>query len=646
MGFIMKNYSITFKSLRGGTGGTTYVVSIGGGSGAAVALKGGASPFYTQEEGSDDMFMPMRTSSGYLRIVDDGLAADGLTEFDWKDLIPSTDLSRPVILTANGVTVWQGYMQAQDFGNTLYGNPQTRDYPVMCPLSAMSASDVDTSERNMRNFAYILKHAIDSLPGISISQVVVQGGSQAREWLMKMVDWQSMLDVGDEGVTARYNNLQAVSDMCQFWGWQCRYMGTTIYLTCADDENVTGWLTLTSAQLTTLAGGSRAGTVSSGGYDTAVIGGFASTDNEETLVSGYSKVTIESDAKEADDYIAEAFPSSVESEMMSGGRTEQYDNGIIAYVSDDMTTFDTPALKGRCTSGGATFNMMKIRERTGDASWLIDRETVSAIRIKKSYNGTPLASFDVGFEHSFHDTTIASGGFDSGGIFIYGDAYIKGTVYDGDLKHIIFRVGIGMTRETATFQTYRAIVGGETKGRKFLFDINTNNDTSKGYLFIDVMGSDDMPEFNGQRIFELVNFRIEFVRRTYEYLLEKSERAATREYKASNSNNVEEEYDCYLNYASDNEMVFGYGVIVNPSDGTQLGKQTYGSAEAWPEQHLADRIARYWGTSKRRLRMELLSPQTSVSPKSIAQIDGSRFYPISISRDWWNDVIQVNLMQL
>ena len=122
-----KNYTIQFKSLRAGT---TYIVNIGGGTGTPVQLKAGANPFITQEDDDDDMFTPIRTQSGYLRIVDDGYAADGVTPFNWKDMIPATDISRPVTLTAipagqsTGTVVWQGFMQAQDFGSVLYGNPQ------------------------------------------------------------------------------------------------------------------------------------------------------------------------------------------------------------------------------------------------------------------------------------------------------------------------------------------------------------------------------------------------------------------------------------------------------------------------------------------------------------------------------------------
>ena len=81
-----KNYTITFKSLRAGT---TYVVTIGGGTGSPVALKPGAQPFTTEEDADEDQFKPIRTQTGYFRIVDDGKDASG-NAFDWKDLIPAT----------------------------------------------------------------------------------------------------------------------------------------------------------------------------------------------------------------------------------------------------------------------------------------------------------------------------------------------------------------------------------------------------------------------------------------------------------------------------------------------------------------------------------------------------------------------------
>ena len=140
------NYRIQFKSLRSGT---LYSVNIGGGTvNLTYNLKGGSQPFVTEEDSDEDMFTPIRTQTGYLRIIDDGKDADGYS-FDWKDLIPATDTSRPVILShvENNQTVidWQGFMQAQDFGNTLYGNPQEREFPIQGIINVVGTTDFDAS---------------------------------------------------------------------------------------------------------------------------------------------------------------------------------------------------------------------------------------------------------------------------------------------------------------------------------------------------------------------------------------------------------------------------------------------------------------------------------------------------------------------
>ena len=156
-------WQIPFKSLRSGE---TFTVNIHDAnySGTPITLKGGADPFSTQEDDDDDLFTPIRTQSGYIRIVDDGFAADGSTPYNWKDLLPLTDTDRPVTLTnAGGTIVWQGFMQAQNFGGVLYGNPQEREYPVQCALTVTECNDIDVTNHELRNFAYLLNAIISGM---------------------------------------------------------------------------------------------------------------------------------------------------------------------------------------------------------------------------------------------------------------------------------------------------------------------------------------------------------------------------------------------------------------------------------------------------------------------------------------------------
>ena len=38
--------------------------------------------------------------------------------------------------------VWQGFMQSQTFSGQLGGNPQEREFPVICPLGVLSGVDI------------------------------------------------------------------------------------------------------------------------------------------------------------------------------------------------------------------------------------------------------------------------------------------------------------------------------------------------------------------------------------------------------------------------------------------------------------------------------------------------------------------------
>ena len=299
------HWTIPFRSLRTNI---LYTVNIYDStySGNPIPLKGGAEPFSTQEADDEDGFIPIRTQSGYLRIVDDGYAADGTTAFNWKQLLPMTDTDRPVTLTnGDGDIVWQGFMQAQNFSGTLYGNPQEREFPVQCVLTVLEGTDINYQQTEIKNFAYLLNYIISSIPTISITTIKVQGNTDAQSWLLKCIDWQNFVSEDNDGnPSARFNLYQCLEDMCRFWGWTARTFGTTLYLTCADDSDEQQWLTLTRAQLETMAGGIAAGTTG-GSFITLALSGdiFASMSQNDFRQRGPNKATVNSNAGTLDNKI-------------------------------------------------------------------------------------------------------------------------------------------------------------------------------------------------------------------------------------------------------------------------------------------------------------------------------------------------------
>lgn len=677
----MADYTITFMPLRAASGAQPYVLSIGSGSGN-VPLKGGSQPFTTQESDDEDMFTPIRTQTGYFRIVDDGKDANG-DDFDWKSLIPATDTSMPVTLTRGGTVVWQGFMQAQDFGSLLYGNPQEREFPVQCVLSVLGGSDINYTQMAIQNFAYLLKQIVDAIPSACRpTEFYIQGGAEAQEWLLKRIDWQNFVSEDADGLTARYTMYQCLEDMCRFWGWTARTKGTTMYLTCADDSNQTTWLKLTYAelgQLATYTSGTIPGDPSYT-FETEALTGdiFASVNNDEYVQRGVKKATVSADGNPAEDEIINAFPSSVENIMAHNGYYyEQYGTVSIIYTND-LDSFGASYLSGSCQSASASFNIANI----SGLNSANDETVVDVIRIKQSYaSGSSFALLSTKYHHVFPGSGVYRFGRRPTGLTLKGIAYVKGQKLEDynklgiGNKTMYIRLGIGtdithakwfngLDSWTSTANAFKVTLGNQTK------EIFTKHTSSQGHqrttykiviplpttdilhgrVFVEFLGSDDMPqEGSNPRAFDIADFSLEYVTSNEGWtILGVPTKDGSATYKSSNGSNMSDEWDTDCIYASQNNLARGYGLLMN-ADYSYLSKMTFaGSATAkHPEQHLADRVTNFWQTSRRRLAVELRRDLIAdITPRHKVTIGGMTGYPIAISHEWRDDVTQLTILQL
>ena len=682
-----KNYTVQFMSLRTAT---VYTVSVGGGTGAAVPLKGGAQPFTTEEASDEDMFTPIRTQSGYLRIVDDGKDANGnaLEANWWKDLIPATDTSRPVTLTHSegGQTIvdWQGFMQAQTFSGSLYGDPQEREFPVQCVLSSLSKYDIPTNETALRNFAYLLRLFITS-SGITVNNIIVQGGADAQQWMLTMVDWRNFMNTGKQEYTAKYKFYDILEDICRFWGWTCRTWRQNIYLTMADDASEQSYLTLTMANLETMAGGTTAGTVTATIPQVTISGDvFASANNEDIQVRGYSKATVKADANK-ETTIFEFAPQSVVDSLEQGGYTWVSEEG------DEVGYFTTPEINGFTSNsliGGSSANGAYARrqlfseENTGDANVvdvMIFKDWANISRNTWPVTlGTPAITLQTVYETAFS----------AGSLKISGTPYdgSQSKASDGTSRLLIAAIGIGRTKATAkwlnimtpniqtfygwsttkapvmlftnwapnlyvgTFTADSASGIPFTAGDKFPVD-----DSLYGYLFIELYGTYDFDWWtsritkNGK--FQLANMKVEYSRDKIE-VTSNGFRKVTRprnnqkEYTAENQNANNEKWNADCIFASDNDMEYGYGLMLK-GNGEYLKTAPFGGVQEIPEQHLANRVAAYGATSKQQFSIEVRSNAIAeVTPIHKVSFTNVVCHPISIGRNWRDDITQLTMMQL
>lgn len=691
--------------------GTTYTVNIYDAtySGSPVVLRGAAQPFTTQEDSDEDMFIPIRSQSGYLRVFDNGKDSSGtsLGSDWWKSLVPAKDSDRPVTLTAGGSVVWHGFLQSQNFSGTLYGNPQEREFPVIGALSVIAGEDINFN-RGIKNFAFLLKEVCDTIDAdsgsnVHISTIYVQGGADARQWLLKQIDWQNFAQEDSDGVQrAKYSLFDVLEDMCRFWGWTARTCGTSLYLTCADDGTEQDFLILNRTNLNTLAAATSdttTGTVASPATvtlaDTAALPIFASTSNDDTKIQGPHRAVVKSDCNEKDTII-EFAPQDVRDWLGDSYTWVQGGGDLIGYFTTPMKngSGSTPILLGE-------FGLMKLYadakggfcRRQIYPSTESDKATVGdmicLMNLPNSQQSTPHVQLQ-----TTHPMSYSGGSLSLGGTVWRGSEQINNDHYS-----IQMRLGIGMTRESAKWWYMDQVVNaGSPIGRGWgpspsVFDVPINGGSLKttgfytdvvgilvfltsypsipipadtyGYIFIDILSFYDGTNDNYVENFEVANLSIKYSRDSYDIPTSLNvirprtievDRVTSKEYSAVNQNDSKSEWNANCIFASDNNMEYGYGLLLDGS-GNIISTVNYSGAAEHPEQHLANRVANYWATAKRKIDSELMANVAQsissggtvsiggILPNHKVSMDSAVFVPIAISRDWRDDVVKLSLLK-
>lgn len=682
-----RHYIIPFKSLRGGT---DYRLCIWDQTGEEqVELIPAAEPFVTQEDDDEDAFAFIRTQTGSIKVVDTG-------DVNWRSIMPSNDLEKPVTLEVLNTPVWVGYLQSESYGGELYGNPQEREFAVQCPLSVLRAVQVTTQETELHNFAYILKYCIDSLPSYTnnandsvVNRVIVQGGSYARQWLLNLVDWQNFINQSDEdGDTAKYNLYEILEDICRFWGWTARILQRTLYLTRNDDSQNSDLLTLTYSQLSSLADGSTsAGSVSSRPSAVSVSGtSLVSTDNDDFQLRGPSKATVKSDCN-AESTVVKFAPKAVRDELGDTWTWVQGDEFMTGYfTTPNVTQFGQSPSSPAYNVMRGTSNIVAL-----GGGYFCRRQIFTSSEADKADKVDMICT--VG--HSF-ETPLASISIERWRNYSGGSLSLKGSLYAGEkmfqpsdsLTTCMFvRIGIGSDRNnakwyslthsdggviTSRWQSTPDVVAMPVSGSQLqgftAVKINSSVEFStwgqfqsipldenlSGKLFIDFMGMAYSIFYSLIEV-QIGDFEVEFSRdvtfipsttEEHRARVMTDERKSSREYVSESDGQTHDEWNADCIYASDNNMEYGYGLLQLPGGGF-MEKASYYTGSEYPEKHLANRVVAYWQQAKRKLSVEVTQASAAVvTPVTPVSVDGTQCQVLSIAHNWCDDVVTLGLLQL
>ena len=535
---------------------------------------------------------------------------------------------------------------------------------------------------------------------VHISDIYVQGGADAQAWLMTKIDWQNFAQEDANGVTrAKYSLYEVLEDTCRFWGWTARTEGTTLYLTAADDTTEQIYLSLTRTELNNLADGRAEGTTNvpiptATLTDTSANPVFASTDQTDYKVQGPHKAVVKADCNEHDTIVK--FASKDISDAMGDTYTWVQKQG-----EDLAGYFTTSPINSTSGIGSQTMKVTTPANPSIPSGAICKRQIYQSKDTESPIVGDMMLVYasHVGYQDvtpSIQLQTLRPMSFSGGSISLGGTAWMgtEPLQQQDNLYALSFRLGIGMTRASAKWwymsrEIYSfspsSPIEHEWKSTPQIFNVPLQGNTLKstgvmlafftsglsmsiynaipvgedtyGYIFIDIMGAHDYTNGNEIEAFEIANLEISYSRDTIDIPDStsvvrprelKQNRVTSQEYSAVNSNASKDEWNANCIFASDNNMEYGYGLLLDAS-GNIIQTVNYGNNAEHPEQHLANRVANYWASAKRKIDTELqVNKVGDVTPHTNVMVTGESgtFSPIAISRNWRDDVTKISLLQL
>lgn len=202
-------------------------------SGGITQLEPAVNPITTEEDSDDDYLKPVRTQTGYLRVVDNG---------DLDGLMPEDNSQHYIELRIDNALSWCGYMQADTFSEDWDITPLITEFPLISPLGMLEGVYLDQAkEMSLVKLAELLLECIEAT-GVDYTRIYFP-----REvWYSVIESAKTPFDVAisrqtffsdngsDERDAVDWQRYDAetcfsfLEEFCKFWGWtlyeRCKFL--------------------------------------------------------------------------------------------------------------------------------------------------------------------------------------------------------------------------------------------------------------------------------------------------------------------------------------------------------------------------------------------------------------------------------------
>ena len=297
--------TITWKN----DNGKTCILTIKDDNGSVVTeMTPAAEPFTTSIQESDDIFTPIRSSNGYIRVVVNDVD-------DISDLVGAAPLSRAVTLMVDGTVRWRGFLACESFTQPWDKAPLELELPVMSALEVArgvypSAALADLGYINIAQFLYNMNVALGATtaPGFAWIRYyfpVLSETPGTLQYQFDMKNYATATDKNTKHEMASYYDI--LEDICKLFGWQAIEYEQDIVFLAADTKAIESGRTnayrgytnptmLNIAQGNSMAPNERP-------HFTAAIPEIYGADHDLTWLAGKKKVEAVGQLNERDETI-------------------------------------------------------------------------------------------------------------------------------------------------------------------------------------------------------------------------------------------------------------------------------------------------------------------------------------------------------
>ena len=282
--------------------GKTCVLSINDERNTTTTLTPAAEPFTTSIQESDDLFTPIRTGNGYIRVVVDSVD-------DISDLVGAAPLSRAVTLTVDGTVRWRGFLACESFTQPWDKGPIEIELPVMSGVEVLkgvnpSSSLASLGYINIAQFIYNMNVALGSV--YTRFYFPVQSNTpDTLQYQFDMKNYATAIDKNTAHEMESYYDI--LEDICKLFGWQAVEYEQYLVFLSADVKSIESGRTnayrgYTVSTLLNIAQGSSMAPNYRPHFD-AEIPTIFGADHDMTWIAGKKKVEVTGQLNERDETI-------------------------------------------------------------------------------------------------------------------------------------------------------------------------------------------------------------------------------------------------------------------------------------------------------------------------------------------------------